>query len=641
MTYKLNYLVALLVWCNTAAWAQPSRWQQRIEYKMDIVMNADKHQFTGKQNVVYYNNSEDDLKKVFYHLYFNAFQPNSMMDVRSRTIQDADPRVGGRILELKPDEIGYQKIISLKQNGKDVKFEVSETILEVTLNEPIKAGQSATFDMEFEAQVPIQVRRSGRDSEEGIEFSMAQWYPKMCEYDYQGWHANPYVGREFYGVWGDFDVKITMDKKYIIGGTGILQNPLEIGHGYEPTGEKVDNSSKTNLTWHFKAENVHDFVWAADPDYIHDVVPVDDTLVLHFFYQDDEAYKELWQKAEKKAVQAFKFIQTHYGKYPYKQYSIIQGGDGGMEYPMATLITGKRNFGSLVGVIVHEVMHTWYQMLMGTNESLYAWMDEGFTSYTSSVVMQHLFNSQSAFPHDGSYKGYTYLATSGSEEPLTTHADHFSTNFAYGQAAYSKGAVFLGQLNYIVGEGVFDRAMLSYYDQWHYKHPNPNDFIRIMEKESDLELDWYKEYFVNTTHQIDYAIIDVVKTGKASKDSIVIKAKEGNYILQGGEPDKKGTTIYLEKKGGMPMPLDIVVTYKDGKLIQLQTYNIPLDMMRGHKMDELKNGNQTVMPDWKWTHSVYELNLPINEKDIQKIEIDPSLRLADIKLENNVWEEKK
>lgn len=638
MTYQLNVLIAFFVSCVTTVWAQPDRWQQGIEYKMDIVVDAENHQFTGKQTVVYHNNSKDELKKVFYHLYFNAFQPNSMMDVRSRTIQDADSRVGGRILELKQDEIGYHKIKSLKQNGVAVKFEVVETILEVTLNEPIKPGTSCTFDMEFESQVPLQIRRSGWNSAEGIELSMTQWYPKMCEYDYQGWHANPYVGREFHGVWGDFDVKITIDKNYTIGGTGMLQNPDEIGHGYEKVGQKVDHSDKKVLTWHFKAENVHDFAWAADPDYIHDIQEVDENLVLHFIYQDDEDYKDVWKKAQKKTVQAFKFIQAMYGKYPYGQYTIIQGGDGGMEYPMATLITGKRNFGSLVGVIVHEVMHTWYQMLMGSNESLYAWMDEGFTSYASNVVRAHLFNNHGSFPHDGSYRGYLYLATSGVEEPMSTHADHFNTNFAYGQASYSKGAVFLGQINYIVGEGVFDKAMLRYYDEWHFKHPNPNDFIRIMEKESGLELDWYKEYWVNTTNRIDYAIVDVVKGGKEPKDSAAIKAKEGSYYIQSGKPSKKGTTVYLERKERMPMPLDVVVTYKKGKLTELKTFNIPLEIMRGHKQDELKNGNQVVMSDWKWTHQVYELNLPIPLKDIEKIEIDPSMRLADIDRENNVWE---
>jgi hypothetical protein len=330
-----------------------------------------------------------------------------------------------------------------------VQYEVVGTILEVTLNQPIAANSSAIFDMEFESQVPVQIRRSGRDNAEGIAYSMAQWYPKMCEYDYQGWHANPYIGREFYGIWGDFDVKITIDKDYIIGGSGYLQNPNEIGHGYEDKGVKVkrNKKQKTN-TWHFIAPNVHDFMWAADPDYKHTTYQAENGPMMHFFYQENEKTKDNWEILPQVMDKAFTFINKHYGKYPYKQYSFVQGGDGGMEYPMSTLITGERSLGSLVGVSVHELMHSWYQMILGTNESLYPWMDEGFTSFASSETMNHLRaikalpGTPNDFPQQGSYGGYFALAASGKEEPMTTHSDHYKTNFAYGQAAYSKGATF-------------------------------------------------------------------------------------------------------------------------------------------------------------------------------------------------------
>ena len=165
------------------AYAQPDRWQQRASYQMEIDFDVNTHRYQGKQNLVYINNSPDTLRQVFYHLYFNAFQPGSAMDVRSRTIADPDRRVGDRISTLKPDEIGYQKIQTLQQNGVDLEYEVEGTILEVTLNEPILPGSSAVFDMTWEAQVPVQIRRSGRNNDEGIDYSMAQWYPKMCEDD--------------------------------------------------------------------------------------------------------------------------------------------------------------------------------------------------------------------------------------------------------------------------------------------------------------------------------------------------------------------------------------------------------------------------------------------------------------------------
>src|SRR5215212_5016320 len=275
---KRSLLFSCLLLFVIAAWAQPDRWQQRVKYVMNIDMNVQTNRFTGKQKLEYSNNSPDTLTRVFYHLYFNAFQPNSMMDTRSRrqgTIQagrgqDWDPRVKDRILNLKPDEIGYQKILSVKMNGRPQSYKMLETILEVTLDKPIPPRSKAIFDMDFQAQVPLQVRRSGRDNPTTkVRYSMSQWYPKMCEYDDEGWHPTPYVGREFYGVWGDFDVSISIDKTYILGGTGYLQNPNQIGYGYETAGAKVTRPAGEKLTWRFLAPNVHDFAWAADPGFVH------------------------------------------------------------------------------------------------------------------------------------------------------------------------------------------------------------------------------------------------------------------------------------------------------------------------------------------------------------------------------------
>jgi len=596
--------------------AQPERWQQRVQYKMNIDFDDKKHQFIGNQIIKYTNNSPDTLDRIFYHLYFNAFQPGSMMDVRSRTISDPDPRVGDRIFNLKPDEIGYHKISSLSQDGIPLNFEMVETILEVKLAKPILPGKTTTLDMSFSSQVPIQIRRSGRNNAEGIDYSMAQWYPKLCEYDYQGWHANPYVGREFYGIWGDFDVTLNIDAKYMVGGTGYLQNPEQIGKGYTQNNVIPKSDKNGKLSWHFIAPNVHDFLWAADPDYTHTSLKRPDGLTLHFYYQPNEKTKDNWEALPAIMDKAFDYINTNFGQYDYKQYSFIQGGDGGMEYPMATLITGERNIGSLAGVAVHELMHSWYQMMLATNESLYAWMDEGFTSYASSRVMQHLIENKilmpgrvAANPQAGNYAGYFNLVKSGFEEPLSTHADHFQTNRAYGLAAYSKGSVFLAQLEYVLGKPVFDQALLKYFYTWKGKHPNVNDFIRVFEKSSLLELDWYKEYFYHTTLTVDYAINNVF-------------TKENN------------TLVTLERKGKVPMPIDVIVTKKDGSKIG---YTIPLQIMRGAKGADLSGFNWIVSPDWAWTNPQYSLNLPINLDDILNIEIDPSERMADIDRQNNVW----
>lgn len=597
--------------------AQPERWQQHVDYQMVIDMHADKHQYHGTQRLAYTNNSPDTLYRVFYHLYFNAFQPGSMMDVRSRNIDDADPRVGSRIQSLKPEEQGWIKVNSLSQNGKKTKFEVNETILEVTLAEPILPGSKTTLEMDWDAQVPLQVRRSGRDNAEGVDFSMAQWYPKLCEYDYQGWHANPYIAREFYGVWGDFDVKIKIDKKYVVAAGAYLQNPDEVGNGYAAEKATLRIPTGDKLTYHFKAPNVHDFVWAADPDFTHSYITADDGSIMRFFWQKGKGYDDQWEKLPAVMNRARTIMNQHFGKYPYKEYCFIQGGDGGMEYPMATLITGNRGLNSLIGVSLHEQLHSWYQMVLGTNESLYAWMDEGFTSYAQNIVENELaregllgVRKASDKPQTGSFGGYRALVASGREEPLTTHADHFNTNNAYSLAAYVKGAVFLAQLEYIIGQENMAKGLLSYFDTWKFKHPNSNDVIRVFEKQSGLELDWYREDFVNTTNTINYGIKTVEKEGR------------------------KTTRVVIERKGRMAMPLDIVVTYTDG---DQELFYAPLESMRGNKPAESKM-ERTILPDHRWVDTSYEFEIPEKAKKVAKIEIDPSQRMADIDLSNNVWE---
>ncbi|HOY03893.1 MAG TPA: M1 family metallopeptidase [Saprospiraceae bacterium] len=614
----MKQLLFLFLFGATTLSAQPERWQQRVNYDMKIDMDAAAHRYHGAMTLTYTNNSPDTLGQVFYHQYFNAFQPNSMMDVRSRTIEDADPRVADRIFKLKPDEIGYIKVNSLKHNGKAVKFLSNETILEVTLTEPILPGGTAVFEMEWDAQVPLQIRRSGRDNREGVAYSMSQWYPKLCEYDYQGWHSNPYVAREFYGVWGDYDVTISMDKKYLIAAGSYLQNPQEVGFGYEDPAQPLRLPTGDKLTWHFKTPNVHDFCWAADPEFTQATIKAQDGSTMRFFWQKGKGYDDAWQKLPAIMDRARTHMNTLCGKYPYREYNFIQGGDGGMEYPLATLITGNRPLNSLAGVAIHEQLHSWYQMILGSNESLYAWMDEGFTSYAEEVVTNELAREgllpgQGAEenPHDGTYLAYNRLASSGKEEPLTTHADHFETNFGYSLAAYVKGDVFLAQLEYVIGKEAFTKGLLRYFDTWKFKHPNANDCVRVFEKQSGLELDWYKEDFVNGLKTVDYAVDSVYE-------------------------NDKNTRVSIKRIGLMAMPLDIVVTYSNG---DKETFYAPLESMRGEKPQEAGT-KRTLLPDHRWVDPGFTFDIPEKMKKVAKVEIDPTHRMADQDWENNAWEKK-
>lgn len=602
---KVFGLVVLLI-ISQIGLGQTGYWQQRVEYSMNINMDVDANQFSGTQTLKYFNNSPDTLNKVFFHLYFNAFQPGSMMDVRSRTISDPSRKIKDRIYHLQEDEIGYHHIKSLKQEGKKLAFEIEGTVMEVPLIKPLLPGKSTVFNMKFDSQVPVQIRRSGRDNKEGIRFSMAQWFPKIAEYDRGGWNAHPYIAREFYSPWGDYEVNITIDKSYTVAATGYLQNPNEIGHGYDQPNSGPAKDKGGKLTYRFKAENVHDFVWAADPDYVHDVVMVDD-ITLHYFYQADTLV-ENWKLSQTKLQKAFPFIEKNFGKYPYKKYSFIQGGDGGMEYPMATLINGHRSERSLTGVSVHELMHNWYQMLLATNESYHSWMDEGFTSYATGRITDYLYNENypSSSLNKGRYKSYVKLVESGLEEPMTTHADHYNTNSAYSMAAYTKGALALDQLDYIMGTETFEKGLLRYFNEWKFRHPTPIDFERVMEKESGLELSWFFDYWVGTTKYIDYGV-------KQAAASAI------------------GTKIVLERNGKMPMPLDVQVTLKDGTV---KNYYMALGVMRGEK----KLNPETIqLSDWPWVNPTYSFEVPFDISQIDKIEIDSSGLMADVDRKNNVY----
>ena len=576
-------------------------WQQHVEYEMNINVDVSDFTYDGDQSIVYTNNSNDTINKVYYHLFFNAFKPNSQMDIRSRTIRDPDRRVGSRIVALDENDYGDISVSSLKQDGKDINFEINETVLLARLNKPLLPGKKTKLNMVFTAQIPLQIRRSGKLNKEGVDMTMTQWFPKLAEFDPEGWHPNPYIGREFHGVWGNYKVNITIDKDYVVGGTGYLQNANEIGHGYTEKDPK-ENDSKTN-TWKFYAPNVHDFAWAADPDYIHDIKRTESGVDLHFFYKPT-VNVEHWKKLQDDSVKLMEYFEESIGPYPWEQYSIIQGGDGGMEYAMCTMITGERPYPSLLGVTAHEMAHAWFQHLLATNEAKHSWMDEGFTEYVTSLSENYVNDKDPEFPHKSSYDRYYLLASSGFEQAQTIHSDRYDYNFAYGASAYSKGSVFLSQLGYIIGKNNLNKTLKRYYEEFKFKHPTPNDFKRIAEKVSDLELEWYLNEWTRTPHKVDYGID--------------ISLLESDRV------------ITLKRIGRIPMPIEIVVYFEDGSS---DMYYIPNDLLYGYKSF---NDEVYLMEPWNWVSKEYEFEV-VGSKKITKVEIDPSKRIADVnQLDNSV-----
>ena len=595
-------LLTFLFFCN----ANAQYWQQHVEYSMEVTLEHETAQYSGNQKLVYTNNSPETLHKVFYHLYFNAFKPGSEMAVRLKNAGDKNRRFSVDLDTLSPAQQGFLKVSGLTQDGMAVKTVDAETILEVTLNTPLGPGQSTVLELSFNGQVPDVIRRAGKNSSEGIAFSMAQWYPKLAEYDLEGWNTDPYTGREFHGVWGDFDVKITLDKDFTVAASGYLQNADDIGKGYSE--RKNPKTKKGNVTWHFIAPQVHDFTCAADTDYIHDTYPGPNEVTLHFFYKNNPEIIENWKKLQPDTAKLMDYYNTTLGLYPYKQYSVVQGGDGGMEYAMLTLITGGRNYGSLFGVTAHELAHSWFQHVLATNETKHEWMDEGFTSFISALASNEVLEQNKEFPLEGSYAGYFRLATSGVEMPQSTNANRYEHNFAYESTAYNKGAVFLGQLIYLVGKETFFKILKTYYEEWKFKHPQPNDFRRIAERISGIQLQWYLTDWTQTTNKIDYAI--------AALDS-----------------HEEGSLLRLERKELMPMPLEILVVSKNG---DTDLHYIPISLMRGEKENPYSM-DWTVEKDWAWANPKYELILKQKKEDIETILIDPSGLMADIDKSNNYY----
>ncbi|MGB0884180.1 MAG: M1 family metallopeptidase [Flavobacteriales bacterium] len=605
MQIKLIILALLL---SSAGLAQDCYWQQEAHYQIDVELNDENNILSGSENLNYINHSPDILNEVYLHLYWNAFQPNSMMDVRSRNILDPDSRVGDRIFHLKPEEMGYTKIKKAWINGTEIVHETIGTILKLS-DFSIEPLESVMIRIEFETQVPVQIRRSGRDNKQGISYTMTQWYPKVAAYDQHGWHIDQYVGREFYGEWGSFDVCITMDSSYVLAGTGVLQNQSQLSQAFGYTNE--DNTLDTTRytsdlaknTWHFRADLVHDFAWAADPDFTHQIVDIENGKSLHFFYQEADNENKGWEKLMTDMPKAFALAVEKFGDYPYEQYAFIQGGDGGMEYPMCTMIKGSSR-----GTAIHELMHSWYQGMLATNELWHEWMDEGFTVWASGEIEHILNNKKGSVNHTGSRKNYQRLVDNALEEPICNHADMYKTNFGYGVSAYSKGALFLENLAYIIGRDQLYNTLKVYHQLWAFKHPEPKDFMRVAEQVSGMNLDHFWIDWTKTIKHIDYGFRSIAwnADGKVS--------------------------LILERVGEMAMPLELIVEKKTGEKI---LYYFPLLQTYGRKSDFHYVDQVNQYQPLPWTHPVMTFDINENLGDISNIQIFPTENIPDVERIDN------
>jgi hypothetical protein len=355
---------------------------------------------------------------------------------------------------------------------------------------------------------------------------------------------------------------------------------------------------------------VHDFTWAADRNYTHDIVKGPNRVDLHFLYKNDPKIAENWKKLEPLMVRVMDFYNQKIGDYPYKQYSFIQGGDGGMEYAMCTLMLGNGTLEGILGTATHELAHTWFQHLLATNESKHSWMDEGFATYIEYLALNEIAINKEENPFKDIYSTYYKLVASGKEQPQTTHSDRYDENRSYSISSYFKGSIFLSQLGYIIGKDKLEETIKRYFQDFKFKHPTPNDIKRTSERVSGANLDWYLTDWTQTTNTIDYRIKEV-------KDNA------------------EKTNVALERIGRMPMPIDLSVEYTDGTS---ESFYIPLRMMSFEKENPNPGAKRTILSDWAWANSTYEFTILKPKSSIKKITIDPSGLMADVKQTDNTYE---
>jgi len=604
---------------------------------MDVTMIDSTFNFTGTSRVEFVNNTGDTLRQLFFHAHFNAFQPNS--PTHRRAEQVGPNRLNpATFANLKPSEYGKLDITKGTLNGENVSVHREWTIIRIDFTKPIAPQETAAFTFEFAGQVPKQIRRSGRMNAQGVRYSMAQWFPKLCQYDQHGWHNNQFVAREFYGVWGRYDLNLTLPAKYIVGATGELQNPQEVGHGYEltPTAEPqtvlpAATKPEGMKTWRFKAFPVHDFAWTADDDYAHTIIRYDDKLTLHALFKQRHA--KPWEKMKDWLPRIFRFMGSKYYPYPYNTFTCTQAGDGGMEYPQLVMITHRADPVSLLGVTIHEIVHQWFYGLAADNETKHAWMDEGLTDYMTTRMLGEEFGMNEN-PVRGGLEGdlrrllvpertfgldenvfYLNLNRLNNDEPLSLPHDRFNSE-ASAVLVYRKGAAMLRQFEYSFGQAKVDEMLRTYVQRWKFRHPYPADFEKVCEDVFGQRMDEVFDTFLLLNELPDYRI---------------------NAL--NSAPDTTGsgkwrTTVALEKKDRAHVPLKLLLLDASGTT---EEFALPSDIASAPNTTTSAKDDPKRLPVWYWTHRYDTVNV-LTDREITLVRLDTTGKLLDTYLPDNIYQ---
>jgi Peptidase family M1 domain len=585
-------------------------WQNRADYDLKATLDTAKKSVSGEMVMRYTNNSPDTLPYLWMHLEQNAFRKNSLSSEVYAQGSRWNPGqfVGGDNLTR------VEEVLSGSKKHVPLTIREGETMMKVPLAEPLAPGKTATLEMEWNFLVPEHgADRMGRD---GSLYEIAQWYPRAAVYDdLRGWNLDPYIGQgEFYLEYGDFTVAVTVPAGYIVAGTGTLENQKDVLTAPEiarlaeaMTSDKVVSvitagelrsgaarPTKTGmLTWKFRAKNVRDAVWAASPEYQWDATNYKGAYAFGY-YRPSAA--DLWVESADMARMSIQEYSERWFQYPWPQISVVEGPVSGMEYPMLAMEDHSQTKQGLYNVITHEVGHNWFPMIVGSNERVYMWQDEGFNTFINN------FSEARRFPKDGDQMQRAAEERSQVEQvmkadqdgPILTPPDRIPEPLL-GISAYVKPSVGLQLLRQeILGPDAFDDAFRTYIQRWAYKHPAPADFFRTMEDASGRRLDWFwREWFVENPH-FDQAI-DGVRT---------FSSGDTNQIL----------VAYGNRARGV-LPIRARFTLSDGSVVD---YNYPAEV-------------------WSTNTLRYIRRYAFVGKKVVKIELDPDHRLVDIDRSNNIW----
>ncbi|GAB4132219.1 MAG: hypothetical protein Fur0041_03330 [Bacteroidia bacterium] len=618
-----------LYWKNRMP--HPGYWQQDVHYTLKASIDDKTDIITGSEELVYWNNSPDELTFVYFHLYQNAFQPGSYTDDLHK-INNYPTKYG----KYEAQKLGTT-VSDIMVNGVAAKSELDNTIMKVWLPQPLKPGASVKITMNFKTYFDngnIRRRMKTYQTFGYKHFDGVHWYPRMAVYDRKfGWCTDQHLTREFYGDFGVYDVELTFPNNYIVDATGVMTNEKEMLPAdlrqkldisnfklkpWESKPSEIIAPDGTTKTWKFHAENVHDFAWTADPTYRIGEATWNGVRCIALVQEQHAAF---WQDAASFTAKVIEVYSTDFGMYAYPKMIVADARDG-MEYPMLTLDGGSSP--DYYDLIAHEVGHNWFFGMVGSNETYRAMLDDGFTQFLTAWSYRKIkgdirigypyrskyaqnFRETDYIINSEVYNGYMNAACNDDETVIDTHSDQFGTSLRHGggySQVYMKTATMLYNLQYVLGDSLFQAAMQHYFNQWKFAHPYVEDFRNSIIQFTHVDLNWFFDQWITTSKKIDYSV-KCVKKGD-STDVYFIKFK---------------------RKGDMQMPLDFTVVGKDGKRHE---YYIPNTWF-------VKETNATVLPRWiGWNdlRRTYSAKVVV-PGGISNVFIDTTNRLADIYMPDN------